>query len=358
MSTDPAIDTPPRPAREQNPYTELARIIRASGHLDRRYTYYATRITLLVTAFVGCWTIFFVVGDSWAQLAVAAALGILMTQFGFLGHDAAHQQVFRSPRANAVAARVLGGVFAGMSYGWWRSKHAKHHASPNREDHDPDIGPGALAFTASIAGRRQRGFVGWFTRHQGWLFFPLLTLEGLNLHLESMRALWRRSATWTERAESLLVVVRLAAYVTAAVVVLSPLLTVAFIAVQSAVFGLCLGASFAPSHKGMPIVPPEARIDFLRRQVLMSRNVRGSWLVDAAMGGLNYQIEHHLFPSMPRPNLRRAQPIVREYCAEHGVTYTETGLFESYGIVVDYLNNVGLRARGPFDCPLAEKLRT
>jgi fatty acid desaturase len=99
------------------------------------------------------------------------------------------------------------------------------------------------------------------------------------------------------------------------------------------------------------------RIDFLRRQVLMSRNVRGGLWVDFALGGLNYQIEHHLFPSMPRPNLRRAQPLVRAYCAEHGVSYTEVGLLESYRIVVDYLNNVGLRARGPFECPLAAELR-
>ena len=89
----------------------------------------------------------------------------------------------------------------------------------------------------------------------------------------------------------------------------------------------------------------------------MSRNVRGGPVVDAAMGGLNYQIEHHLFPSMPRPNLKRAQPIVRAHCASVGVPYTEMGLFASYAVVVDYLNHVGLRARGPFDCPLATDLR-
>src|SRR5690606_19409687 len=101
-----------------------------------------------------------------------------------------------------------------------------------------------------------------------------------------------------------------------------------FVGLQSAVLGICLGASFAPNHKGMPIVPPDARIDFLRRQVLMSRNVRGSRLVDAAMGGLNYQIEHHLFPSAPRPNLKRLRPLVRAHCARHDVPYTEVGLVE------------------------------
>ena len=61
-----------------------------------------------------------------------------------------------------------------------------------------------------------------------------------------------------------------------------------------------MGCSFAPNHKGMPTIAPEEELDFLRRQVLTSRNVRGGLLTDFALGGLNYQIEHHLFPSMPR----------------------------------------------------------
>jgi fatty acid desaturase len=107
----------------------------------------------------------------------------------------------------------------------------------------------------------------------------------------------------------------------------------------------------------MPLVPANAKIDFLRRQVLMSRNVDGGPVTDFMMGGLNYQIEHHLFPSMPRPNLKKVRPMVREHCAKHGVTYTETSLVKSYGIVVRYLNQVGLSKRNPFDCPLVREYR-
>ena len=131
----------------------------------------------------------------------------------------------------------------------------------------------------------------------------------------------------------------------------------AFLAVQLGLFGLLLGGAFAPNHKGMPIVPREAKVDFLRRQVLMSRNIDGGRFTDFAMGGLNYQIEHHLFPSMPRPNLRRAQPIVRAFCSENGVPYTQTSLLRSYAIVVRYLNAVGLRFRDPFACPLVQQFR-
>lgn len=343
------------PVNARSLYTDLATQVRESGLLGRRYAYYWNKIAMAVAAFSAIWLGFFLIGNSWFQLLLAGALGILLTQFGFIGHDAAHRQIFRSAAWNDGASRVMAG-FAGLSHGWWKTKHNKHHAAPNQEGKDPDIGPGALAFTPAIAATRT-GFSGWFVRHQGWLFFPLLTLEGINLHVASVSPLFARGTSRQQRVESALVALRLAAYVGVLLIVLPPGKAGAFLGLQSAVFGLCLGGSFAPNHKGMPIVPPTTKIDFLRRQVLMSRNVRGGPMVDFALGGLNYQIEHHLFPSMPRPNLRRVQPMVRAYCAQHQVRYTEVGWMESYRIVVGYLNHVGLRARGPFECPITAEYR-
>jgi len=345
-----------RSERHASLYTDLARQVREQGLLRRRYAYYWSRMALATAAFGGIWVGFFLLGHSWLQLLLAAALGIVCTQFGFLAHDGAHRQMFVSAAWNAWTARVLGGAFAGLSYGWWRDKHNRHHAAPNQEGRDPDIGPGAIAFTpAAISGRGPLGR--WFAARQGWLFFPLLTFEGLALHWASLAVLLRPGAVPHQRKEATIVLARLVAYVVVLLLALPPGLAVAFFAVQMGVFGVCLGAAFAPNHKGMPIVPRTMEIDFLRRQVLMSRNVRGGLLVDFALGGLNYQIEHHLFPSMPRPNLKLVQPLVREYCARHGVGYTEVGILASYGIVVDYLNHVGLRARDPFQCPLAAELR-
>jgi fatty acid desaturase len=338
-------------------YTDLARTVRESGLMRRRHGYYWSRIALAVTSFAAVWAAIIALGNSWFQLILAAVLGLVVTQFGFLGHDGAHRQMFESAAWNEWTSRLLAGIFAGLSYGWWKDKHNRHHVAPNQEDRDPDIGPGTIAFTRDIAARRRAGFPGWFMQRQGWLFFPLLTLEGINLHIASLRTLFGPDAVAHRRVEAALVVARLAGFVAVLLMVLPVGKASAFFCVQMAVFGLCLGGSFAPNHKGMPIVPPTTRIDFLRRQVLMSRNVRGGLFVDFVMGGLNYQIEHHLFPSMPRPNLKRVQPIVREYCAEHDVSYTEVGLLESYGIVVEYLNNVGLRAREPFECPVMSQYR-
>jgi fatty acid desaturase len=133
----------------------------------------------------------------------------------------------------------------------------------------------------------------------------------------------------------------LGGYLTAVVVVLSPLQAVVFLIVQQGLFGVYLGSSFAPNHKGMPVIGRDEKVDFLRRQVLTSRNIRGSLLTDLALGGLNYQIEHHLFPSMPRPNLRHAQAPVRAFCAQRGIPYSETGLLASYAQVLRHLHTTG-----------------
>jgi fatty acid desaturase len=338
-------------------YADLMREVRDLGLLRRCRRYYWIQLGAAVAAFAGIWVAFFLLGSSWWQLVLAALLGLVVTQFGFLGHDAAHRQMFESRAWNDWTARILAGGFAGLSFAWWRAKHNKHHQGPNKEGYDPDIAPGAIAFTPSIVNQRT-GLAGWFAQRQGWLFFPLLTLEGVNLHVASIRsALDKDTPRPWRRTELALVTGRLALYVAVLLAFLPVGLAIAFLAVQMAVFGLCLGASFAPAHKGMPIVPPTMKLDFLRRQVLVSRNVRGNVAVDFFMGGLNYQIEHHLFPSMPRCNLRKARPLVRAHCEREGISYSEVGLLESYGIVIDYLNHVGLRARDPFDCPLAAQLR-
>src|SRR6201991_5149594 len=178
----------------------------------------------------------------------------------------------------------------------------------------------------------------------------MLLAEGLSLHGSSIRALSRRRSARAIRsraAETALLALHFAAYLSAVFLLLSPVKAVLFILVQQGLFGFYLGCSFAPNHKGMPVLAAEDKVDFLRRQVLTSRNVRGGWLTDFAIGGLNYQIEHHLFPSMPRPSLRRAQPLVAAFCAERDVPYLETSLPASYGQALSHLAAVGRELAGP-----------
>ena len=296
------------------------------------------------------------VGESWFQLLIAAALGIVFTQFAFLAHEASHRQVFTSGRTNDRLGKIVATLVVGMSYSWWMTKHTRHHKNPNQIGQDPDIAYDTIAFTVESAAE-QRGFKAWIVQRQGWLFFPLLLLEGINLHYISIRTLITDKSIKGRWIELSMIVARVSAVVFILFWFLPVGMAFAFLGVQLAVFGLYMGASFAPNHKGMALIPAGTQMDFLRKQVLTSRNIRGGWWATWLFGGLNYQIEHHLFPSMPRPHLAETRRIVREYCATIGVPYTEASLMRSYGIVIEYLNRVGLAARNTFDCPLVDELR-
>lgn len=353
------LDATVSPRRRQvSDYTELTRRVREAGLMRRRHGHYAARMAILLALHVAGAVAFVAIGTSWWQLALAVGLGLLFTQTAFLGHDAAHKQIFASGKANDWASLIIANLFVGLSYGWWQRKHTRHHGNPNKVGVDPDIGSGALVFVPGDDATQRRGLAGWFLRRQGWMFFPLITLEGLALHVTSIQTVLGRAPLQRRWLEATFLTVRLVGYVAIVVAMLPLGMALAFIGVQLAVFGFAMGASFAPNHKGMPIVPKDASIDFLRRQVLMSRNIRGGRFIDTAMGGLNLQIEHHLFPSMPRVSLRRARPIVRAYCEERRIPYTETSLMESYRIVVRYLNDVGLGARDPFACPVTAQFRS
>ena len=131
-----------RRERYVSTYAELSGQILAKGLLERRYAYYWVKIIGTTAVFVGVWVVFALLGNSWFQLVVAAVLAVVLAQFGFLGHDAAHRQIFASHRWNEWTARVVSGLFTGLSYGWWLSKHNRHHANPNKEGADPTWLPG------------------------------------------------------------------------------------------------------------------------------------------------------------------------------------------------------------------------
>ena len=346
-------DTPlPRPHPYTTEFSELLNRIKSRGLLDRAVGYYITLIVVLSIALLATLTGMFFIGNSWVQLALAPAMAVIMTQFSFVTHEAAHRQVFASGKRNDHTARFLANAIVGISYSWWMGKHTKHHANPNTVGKDPDIDTDFVIFQADKA-KETTGFTREFVKRQGWLFFPILTLEGLNLHVQAFRRVFSKEPLKHRGTEITLLMIRNFGYPVILLALMPWYIAAVFLVIHMALFGVYMGASFAPNHKGMPQIPKEMKVDFLRRQVMTSRNIRGGIFMDHFMGGLNYQVEHHLFPSMARPKLQKAAKMVREFCAEKKISYTEAGLFESYGIVVRYLNEVGLSARDPFDCPAA-----
>ena len=341
-------------------YKDLSQLIRAEGLLNKTVGFYIRKFITISALVIATWVGFLFLRESAFVLLLAPVLGMLTAQYGFLAHEAAHQQVFQSNKLNKYAGVMLADGFAGLAYGWWMVKHSKHHANPNVVKKDPDVGIRVLSFSPQSL-KDKKGVEGWLARRQGWLFFPLLTLTAFDLLLDSSKALFSKSTKVEFRkTEILLLVGRQIVFPVILFVTLPWPFAILFYLISMMTFGVFLGGAFAPNHKGMPKLTSDVQIDFLRKQVLTSRNIvgRGKGIVlDNLMGGLNYQVEHHLFPSMPRPHLRRASEITKKYCEDRKIPYYQTSLVRSYGIVVRYLSDVGLAARDPFECPLANQLR-
>lgn len=334
------IDAPLNGATKREDFAELSRRVRERGLFLRRPGYYAMKIPASIAALVALTVIAVVLGNSWWNLIVAVGLAFVLAQIGFIGHDAGHRQIWARRRGNDIIGLILADLLNGFSFNWWQTKHTRHHAHTNFDGKDPDIAAGALVFTP--AQKRRRGRFGRrFSTIQQFLLVPLLFLEALHLHVASMRALARRR----DRAALIelgLLVIHGCVFFIGPFLILSPLRAAAFVVVTQALYGFYLGACFLTNHVGMPTVTAGDDLGFLQRQVLTSRNLSGPSFVGFVFGGLDSQIEHHLFPTMPRANLRRARKVVRPFCAQHGIPYAEHSLWRAYRDVTRHLRTVGL----------------
>ena len=351
LASTPAFRTTTPRAAAPSGFGPLLARVKDAGLLRRSRVFYLSLLTTLLLALGGAVAGFVLLGDSWFQLLIAGALGVIFTQLAFLGHEASHRQVFTSGQANDRLGRALASGLVGLSYSWWMTKHTRHHGNPNVVGKDPDLEIDTVSFVDADA-RAARGLRALLTRHQGKLFFPLLAFEGLNLHVKSFAHAFGRGKVDGRALEITLLLLRVGVVVGAVFLVLPLGMAFAFLGVQLAVFGIYMGASFAPNHIGMTMFTLDAKPDFLRKQVLSSRNIRGGWPMTLLMGGLNHQVEHHLFPSMARPHLAAARRFVRDACSREGIAYTETTLAEAYRVVLRYMSTVGRSAPRVFECPV------
>jgi fatty acid desaturase len=324
-------------------YAVLKRRVQDAGLLNKRPSYYALSITTNLVLFFGCLVLLFSVHAVWAQALTAAGLGIISGQLGFQLHDAGHRQMFTSGWTNALIGLLTADVLLGMSYGWWVQKHNRHHGNPNDVDLDPDIDVGAIAYTVDQA--MARGGIGRLAAmYQVYLFFPLTTLMAWSMHATGLTYLVTQESKY-RRLELGLLAFHAVAYLSVMLYFLGPWSALMVVLIHKGVGGAYLASVFAPNHKGMPQTDSSSRLDFVRTQVLTARNIIGHPITDLWYGSLNYQIEHHLFPGMPRLNIRRAQPIVKKFCAERGIAYHETSFVESYKELLGFLNEVGAPLR-------------
>jgi fatty acid desaturase len=327
-----------------NHYPELRRIIKEQGLLDKQPAYYCYKILSTLGLLALSLTLLVVVDNFWIQLANAAFLAFVFGQIGYLGHDAGHRGVFRSIRGNEIVG--LGASFLiSLSRTWWVTQHNQHHSTPNDLEQDPHTTLPILAFSQESARSKSR-FMQFVVGYQAFYFVPLLLLEGLGIRLASIQFMLTRRKAKYLLFEPLLMGLHFMLYFGLLIYFLSPWQVLGFVLVHQGLFGLYYGLVFAPNHKGMLILDKNNPLDFLHTQVLTTRNVKPSLITDFWYGGLNYQIEHHLFPLMPRNRLGEARKIIKAFCLRHDISYYETGTLKSYREILAHLYQVSAPVRG------------
>jgi fatty acid desaturase len=320
-------------------YAELKVRIKQAGLLKEQPVYYAYKI--LMTLGLLAVGVLPLVRRPPIELVMldAVFLAFIFTQLGFLFHDVCHRALARGAWQNAVVGLVFGNLLTGISRAWWTDNHNAHHSHPNDIDLDPNADIPILAFTEAQA-RTRHGPARFIVARQHIFLFPIFCLQGFNMLIQSVVFLVRHREERL-RLEIPLLVVHYVLYGGLILILLGPIEGPLFVLVHQALIGLYAGSVFAPNHKGMPVLDRHTRVGFLQRQVLTSRNVYAHPLTDFWFGGLNYQIEHHLFPTLPRNRLGAAQVIVKAFCAAHNIAYHETGIIASYKEILRHFRDVG-----------------
>lgn len=322
----------------QNDYQVLRRILAEAGLFQRQPLYYTGQFAIAASLMVTSIVLVMTVDSFWLLAPAAVLMAAASGQLGFLGHDLGHRQVFPNKRYNDwVMLSML--PFVGVSPGWWRDAHNRHHSTPNDLQRDPHTTIPVFAFSEDQA-RSKRGLLSFIIRYQALYFVPLCMLSILGTKANGVDFIVRRKVRYGALEAT---GVLLHVFLYGALLLSSMPLTeaIAFAAIHHVFTGFYFGMIFAPNHKGMPIFSDDDRPDFLRSQVITSRNMYPHPVTDFLFGGLNYQIEHHLFPTMPRNKLRQARPLVQSFCRREGITYYETSVLQSYREVFGHLQRIG-----------------
>jgi fatty acid desaturase len=328
--------------------TELCTLraeLRAAGVFEHREARSWGKLGLMAAALVAC-----LVGiATWGGVAVLVLVpvaGVLSTSIAMCGHEGSHKSFSGSPRRNALLVYLVFPLFAGLGSLYWHNKHdLLHHGHPNVERMDPDIRP--FPFVSSLGDHQRCNRSGrWFQRNfQRYAFWPMSMLMTIGMRRSSIVYLGTYARTrgidraWLVDAACLLV--HYACWIVIPAIVWGPLASLLIYAALWSVVGICLALIFAPAHIGLPVVSDQHR-DWLH-QLETTRNLELPRVVSMFFIGLDYQIEHHLFPKIPHMNLPKAAAITRAWCARTRIPYLSEPYLHALGDAARFISDAWTR---------------
>jgi fatty acid desaturase len=281
-----------------------------------------------------------------AALFLVPVVAVFATAAAMTGHEGSHRAFSTSPARNAMMNYFTYPLFSGLGSLYWKDKHDRlHHGHPNVEGLDPDIKPFPFASTRrgyEESGRLQK----WFQRNfQGWAFWPLTSLMAMGMRRSSIAYLmdYPRKHGFTRAwfLDSGCMVLHYTGWLLIPSLIWGPLVAFALYSALWGIVGILLALIFAPAHIGLPIVTDQNH-DWLH-QVETTRNLQLPRIVSFFFIGLDYQVEHHLFPKIPHHNLPRAAAITEAWCKRHGINYRSEPYWEALADSAQFMNSAWQR---------------
>ncbi len=322
-------------------YAELRQTVTDRGILDRSYGYYAWMIVFGFGGFLFAGYLLVITQSPILLVLFSLIFTFFSIQVGGLMHDAGHRAVFATTKANDILGHISC-FFLAQSFSYWNFKHNAHHAHPNQEDEDPDVDLPLLSFNRERY-LAKRGLAKKLVRYQAYLYYPIGLLVGFSMRIGSYQY-FRQQFRWSMYWEIGLFVIGLYAWFVAPFFLFDLPKAILLSVVIHTSMGFYLLNIFAPNHKGMPEIGKGVRLSFFEQQVITSRNIHGHPVTDFVYIGLNYQIEHHLFPNCPRNKLSLLNRHVQRLCRKMKLDYTEVSFVESNKVILRELHDVAKSA--------------
>jgi len=332
---------------KQNVILEELKIrLSKAGFFKPSTTYYAIKCTIIILSYCSfyCLALYFSEKGEYSQYLYIILCALSATLMGGIGHDATHNVVHSNRNINDLFGIIGFSLFNGTSYRLWHNVHNQHHTftqikpgSPKKCD--PDLKDNAWFSSYKESGDRKTGFVRKLHKFQGY-YFPVIAIfyvfalraEGINFLIKNKKILV---------IEILSVLVHNVLWIIIPVYyfdINTALLNYLLFTIITSLYFLLL---FLPNHAGLEYVKDEQEYPSWKDQIQNSRNIRLRKIFDHFYCGLNFHIEHHLFPGVGVNNLRKGSKIMKEFCDEQGITYTEVGLFDGIKAVLGNLFNIG-----------------
>lgn len=275
-------------------------------------------------------------GLSWALLALSASVGLLT--MGYVGHDAGHFALSKKRWVNDVWGHFGMTFLCGMSFGFWRTRHNVHHVHCQEVGGDPDMHFGVLFSVYPQSANWQTALGRFFLRIQKWAFWPLACFYWVTLRYDGIRDLFQRPKE--TRIDRFLMPLHWVLLLVVPILMFGWHAALLAYLTVSCLSSLMTASVFIPNHIGMRRLGPGHGLGYLEQQITTSRNISNPRLLDFYYGGLNSQIEHHLFPRVAHHRYREMRPLVRSFCAERGIPYQEVTLYRALASVGNHLGDM------------------